>query len=103
LPEKRVVVIADEYTATAFRLIGVDARIVSSGDEARKLVEKLLEDEEVGVILVSNEFADSVRDIVERVGSERSDKVVALLPTLRHPGKPADMRRLLLQALGFGG
>ncbi|AEM37931.1 Vacuolar H+transporting two-sector ATPase F subunit [Pyrolobus fumarii 1A] len=103
MPEKRIAVIADEYTATAFRLIGVEAYVAKDSGEARKILQKLLESTEVGVILVSNEYADAVKDIVEKIGDERSDVVVAMLPTLKSPGKPVDMRRLLLQALGFGG
>jgi len=103
MPEKRIVVVADEYTAIPFRMLGVDVRIVHSGDEARRVVEELVEKPDVGVILVASDYGDAVKDILDKVARERSDLVVTLLPTLKNPGKPVDMRRLLLQALGFGG
>ncbi len=103
MPRKRIAVIGDEYTATAFRMLGVEAFIVHSGAEAREALQKLLERSDVGVVLVASDFVDSVRDIMEKVRLERNDVVVTSLPTPRNPGKPVDMRRLLLQALGFGG
>ncbi len=103
MPEKRIVVVADEYTVIPFRMLGVDVRVVHSGEEARRVVEELIEQPDVGVVLVASDYSDAVRDIMDRVARERSDMVVTVLPTLKNPGKPVDMRRLLLQALGFGG
>ena len=103
MAEKKIAVIADEYTAIPFKMIGVEAYPVRSGEEARRLLEKLIERGDIGVVLVASDYRDAVEDIIEKVARERSDLVVMLLPTLKNPGKPVDMRRLLLQALGFGG
>ena len=101
--EKRIVVVADEYTAIPFRMLGIEAYTVRSGEEARQVLQKLIERSDVGVVLVASDYQDAVKDIADKVARERSDLVVMTLPTLRNPGKPVDMRRLLLQALGFGG
>lgn len=103
MAEKKIVVIADEYTAIPFKMIGIEAYPVKSGEEARKLLEQLIEREDVGVVLVASDYRSAVEDIMEKVARERSDMIVTTLPTLKNPGKPVDMRRLLLQALGFGG
>lgn len=104
MPEKRIAVIADEYVATAFKIIGVESYAVKNVEEVVPLLRKLLQREDIGIIFVASEFFDSreVEAIVELARRERPEILVSKLPTPRSPGKPVDMRKRLLQALGMG-
>jgi len=104
LSEKRIAVIADEYVATAFKIIGVESYVVKNAGEAALKLRELLKREDIGIIFVASEFFDSkeVEDIVKLAKREKPEILVSKLPTPRNPGKPIDMRKKLLQALGIG-
>jgi len=104
LPEKYVAIIADEYIATAFKIIGVESHTVKSSKEAALKLRELLRREDIGIIFVASEFFDSkeVETLVELARKERPEILVSKLPTPKNPGKPIDMRKKLLQALGMG-
>ncbi|KSW12167.1 hypothetical protein CF15_05240 [Pyrodictium occultum] len=99
---RRVVVVADTYTVYAFRLLGVEGYSVNSPREAARVVESLIPREDVGLVLLSAEYFDEAREAVDRFRRARSDAVIARLPTVREPGRPMDVQRELLRALGMG-
>ena len=104
MPEKRVAIIADEYIATAFKIIGVESYAVKNTEEAASKLRELLQREDIGIIFVASEFFGSreVEAAVKLARRERPEILVSKLPTPRSPGKPVDMRKKLLQALGMG-
>lgn len=102
MEKRHIVAVADPYTAYALRLIGVEGYPVDSIDEAKKVLKNIEVREDVGLVLVSAEFFDDVKDVVEELQRSRSDLVVARLPTVREPGKPMDVQKELLKALGMG-
>lgn len=104
MPERRIAIIADEYVAAAFKIIGVESYAVKNAKEAASELRKLLQREDIGIIFVANEFFGSkeVEAVVKLARRERPEILVSKLPTPRSPGKPVDMRKKLLQALGMG-
>jgi len=102
LAAKHIVVIADPYTVYAFRLLGAEGYVVSSPEEVAKVIEELVPREDIGLVLLSAEYYDEAREAIERFRRLHDDVVVARLPTVREPGKPMDVQKELLKALGMG-
>jgi len=102
LEKRHIVVVADPYTAYALRLIGAESYPVDSAEEARRVLAELEAREDVGLVLVSAELFEEISDSVERLQRSRGDIIIARLPTVREPGKPMDVQKELLRALGMG-
>ncbi|NPA04915.1 MAG: V-type ATP synthase subunit F [Crenarchaeota archaeon] len=104
MPKRHVAVISDKYIATAFRLIGVESYPVKTPREAAEALEKIARREDIGIVLVASEFYGdkAVQERIKLVLRERPEMLISKLPTPRSPGKPVDMRKKLLQALGIG-
>ncbi len=104
MPKRHVAVISDKYIATAFRLIGVESYPVKGVVDAAKALEEVAKREDIGIVLVASEFFGDkrVQEKIREVLRERPEILISRLPTPRSPGKPVDMRKKLLQALGIG-
>ncbi len=102
MARRGIAVVADPYTAQLYRIIGARAYEASSKEEAVRALREVEADPTIGVLLVASELYDQVEDEVERLRRRRSDLVVSRLPTLRSPGRPMDVQRELLRALGMG-
>ncbi len=102
MEKRHIVAVADPYTVHALRLIGVEGYPVNTAAEAKKVIRELEVREDVGLVLVSAELFDEIEDAIEQLQRSRSDIVVARLPTVREPGKPMDVQKELLKALGMG-
>uniref|UniRef100_A0A7J3ZIY0 V-type ATP synthase subunit F n=1 Tax=Fervidicoccus fontis TaxID=683846 RepID=A0A7J3ZIY0_9CREN len=98
--EGKVLVIGDEETVTACRLIGCEGIVASDPDDLLLKLESNAVREDVAVILVARDLAEPVSDEINRVIS-RSKKIISFLPTSKSKGKPLNMRELMLRALGF--
>lgn len=98
----RIVVVADPYTVYAFRMLGAEGYPVNSVEEARRVLRELAAREDIAILFVSAELFDQLREDVEWLEKTNPTMVVSRLPTLREPGKPMDVQRELLRALGMG-
>jgi V/A-type H+-transporting ATPase subunit F len=102
LSPKRVVVVADPYTVYAFRMLGAEGYPVNSIDEARKVLRELAVREDIAILFISAEFYDELSKDIEFIEKNNPTLVVSRLPTIREPGKPMDVQKELLRALGMG-
>ncbi len=59
-------IIGDEDAVLSFGIVGVSGRIATNPDEARTAFQEILEDKEVGIILVTESVADMMRSTVEK-------------------------------------
>ena len=98
--EGKVLVIGDEETVTACRLIGCEGIVAMDPDDLLLKLESNVARDDVSVILVAQDLAEPVSDEIDRIIS-RTKKIISFLPTSRSRGKPVNMRELLLRALGF--
>lgn len=58
-------VIADENTITGFKLVGLEGETVESPEGAREALAKAFESSEIGIIIITERIADSIRDEIE--------------------------------------
>ena len=99
---KRIVVMADEVTCTAFRLLGAETIAVNDHEEAIKVLNEIRMRDDVGVVLVAQHIIAPIKEEIENMASKIRTPIISFLPTKQMPGEPIDMRKLLMKALGFG-
>lgn len=58
-------VIADENTVTGFRLVGLEGEVVETADEAKEALTKAFSSSDIGIILITERIAASIREEME--------------------------------------
>jgi len=96
-----LVVIADEHSATAFRLAGVQ-RVYDAGS-AQENLPALLAEETVGLVIVTERVADENRKTIDdHKASKRITPIVVEVPDVQGPiDREVDpIRELIRRAIG---
>jgi V/A-type H+-transporting ATPase subunit F len=86
--------IADEDTVRGFRLAGVEGTPVGSPSEAAEALEAAVRRAETGILIVTEEVADGIRDRVEAVRQGCDRPLIVEIPG---PSGPSPRRRSLRQ------
>lgn len=73
-------VVADENTVTAFRLVGLDGEVVETPDEAREALSKAFSSSEIGIILITERIAESIRNEMEEFVFKHSFPLIIEIP-----------------------
>jgi V/A-type H+-transporting ATPase subunit F len=76
----KIKVIGDEFSALGFALSGVETVTVEDVDSATKEFNDALEDEEIGIILITEKEADLIRDKVNSQKTEGDMPLVVEIP-----------------------
>ena len=101
----KVVVLTDPETAYGFRLAGVDVHEVEDQDEARREINRLLEDDRTGILAVNESFLAAVDDRVKQRIEATYRPIVVSLPVKDKLGtageRKAFLARLIHRAVGF--
>jgi V/A-type H+-transporting ATPase subunit F len=101
----KVVVLTDPDTAYGFRLAGVDVYEADDPAEARQQINRLLEDENTGILAVNEGFLASIDDRVRARIEATYRPIVVSLPVKEKLGAVGERRaflaRLVHRAVGF--
>ena len=99
----KYVVIGDPDTVLGFGLAGVAGEAVESPDEAERALDNALNDEAVGVILITERTAAAIQAKVDDAILNRPSPVLVEIPDRRGPlpGRKTLME-LIRQAIGVG-
>ena len=92
-------VIGDDDTVLGFSLVGVSGIACSGPDEVRAAWAKATEDKEHGVIIITDECADAIRETVDRYLFTMSFPLVVEIPSRSSHGSK-DLRELVNEAIG---
>ncbi|MEM4191116.1 MAG: V-type ATP synthase subunit F, partial [Nitrososphaerota archaeon] len=95
------VAVGGKLFVASFRLAGVAGVVAENGREALKTIQELVRDEDVDLILVSDEYGAEFTNSVAQLSSTTAKPIVYLLPK---PGeKPAevDYMAMLRKILGI--
>jgi V/A-type H+-transporting ATPase subunit F len=101
----KVVVLTDPDTAHGFRLAGVDVHQAEDLDEAKREINRLLEDSDTGILAVNESFLAAVDDRVRQRIEATYRPIVISLPVKEKLGaigeRKAFLARLVHRAVGF--
>lgn len=94
--------IADEETVLGFGLVGVEGYAVRSGEESEAVFDKLLQREDLGIILVGTEAAEPLREKMEQQLARGGFPLVAEIPGRNgYAEGHSDLKERVYQAVGI--
>ncbi len=94
-------VIADEHTVTGFKLVGIDGEVVESADEAREALRKAFSSTEIGIVILTEKIASSIREEVEEFVFGHSFPLIIEIPDRSGPMEDRiSIRQMVRSAVG---
>jgi len=89
-------VIGDSDTVLGFRYAGIEGRVVADADEASVALREAVARSDIGIVIITEEIAESVRDEVTSIKVKVSRPLLVEVPG---PGGPSPTRRTLLSII----
>lgn len=101
----KLVVLTDAENADGFRLAGVDVEVATTGDEARRKLNALVDDDNSGIIAVNESMMSSIDERLQKKIDSIYRPIVVSLPLKETLHEDEDHRaylsRLIRRAIGF--
>jgi V/A-type H+-transporting ATPase subunit F len=96
-------VIGDNDMITGFRLVGVEGTEVSTDDEAIQALHKTLAQSDIGVIIISESFANSpsMREEVDKLRQERITPIIVQIPGSKGTSNKTQLSDIVSKILGI--
>lgn len=92
-------VIADDDTVLGFSIVGVMGEVAHTREEASMAWQKALEHKEYGIIIITEDVADLIRETVDRYLFAETFPLVVEIPS-RDGHFKRDLKELVNQAIG---
>jgi V/A-type H+-transporting ATPase subunit F len=95
-------IIGDDDTVLGFEMVGVSGRTVRDPQEAHRAFLAVLEEREVGIIIITERVADMIRPLVDKYLFTESFPLIVEIPDRkgREPDRPG-IRDLVNMAIGI--
>jgi V/A-type H+-transporting ATPase subunit F len=101
----KLIVLTDPDTADGFGLAGVDVVVAESGEDARRKLSALIDDDESGIVAVNEAFMASIDERTQQKINQIYRPIVISLPIRERLATEEDHRaylsRLIRRAIGF--
>ncbi len=101
----KLIVLTDPENADGFRLAGVDVEIAATGEEARRRLNELVDDDNSGIIAVNESMMASIDERLQKKIDSIYRPIVVSLPIKEMLHEEEDHRaylsRLIRRAIGF--
>jgi vacuolar-type H+-ATPase subunit F/Vma7 len=85
---------------TGFQLVGIKGVVVSTVDESQHALFRAVENVDVALILISEEFSTKMRDIIDKLRLDRIAPLIVELPGRFGPSGAIDMSNIMREAIG---
>lgn len=81
-------VISDNIdTLTGLRMVGISGGIVHTGDELRNEIRKIIDDKEIGIVLIMERLSKKFPDIVKEIKLDRPLPLLVEIPDRHGTGR----------------
>ena len=96
-------VIGDSDMITGFRLVGIEGTEASTIDEAKQAFHDLLSRNDIGVIIISEDFFSdtSLREEVDKVRQERVTPLIVEIPGSKGMADKMQLSEMISKILGI--
>jgi len=99
----KIWVIGDRDTTTGFRLAGVDeARHVDFPDEARSALREAAGDDSIGLVLITEYWAEMIRSDIEQIMREQTLPVILGIPDRGGRKQTRSVGEIIRKRIGIG-
>ncbi len=95
----KIVTVGSRSFVTSFQLAGVPGIISETPEKALQEIQKLTEDKDVGLVLVSDDISEPINDQLTELRAEKSTLVFSL-PSVGSQKSEVDYRQMLKKILG---
>jgi vacuolar-type H+-ATPase subunit F/Vma7 len=95
-----VIIIGGNDMVTGFQLVGMKGIIVSTVDEAKRALLKLVENIDVAIIIISETFSTKLRSTIDELRLNRIAPLIIELPGKSGLTSTIDMSRIVGKAIG---
>lgn len=96
----RVVVVGSRVFVTSFQLAGMEGVIIDSPMDAISVIKKLLNEKDIGLILLSDDIGKTMRRELTELRAKMPIPLIFELPAQGSKKESVDYRALLKQILG---
>ena len=95
-------IIGDEDTVVGFGVLGVSGKVATNATEAQHAFQALLDDKDIGIIIITERIADMIRPIVNKYLFTIGFPLVVEIPDRNgtKPGKPG-IKEMVNAAIGI--
>jgi len=96
----KIAVMGDEDTAALFKFAGAGKVVV--GGDIEKEFDELVEDREIGIIIITEEMADNLAERITKVKIHRELPIIVEIPGKRGKieGRENSVEKLIRRAVG---
>ncbi|HET6517532.1 MAG TPA: V-type ATP synthase subunit F [Nitrosopumilaceae archaeon] len=95
----KIVTVGSKAFVTSFQLAGVPGVVSETPDKALEEITKLTNEEDVGLVLVSDDVSEPINDQLTSLRAEK-DTLVFALPSVGSEKADVDYRAMLKKILG---
>lgn len=95
-----IFVIGDAETVLGFQLVGICGKVAHGADETREELEKALQDENVQLLFITCEWAEEVREKVDRLKMTSLRPIVMEIPGKQGEPPGQSLNELVNRAIG---
>lgn len=89
-------------TKTGFRLAGVEGVVVHSAQEVRAQIDRVIEDKEIGILLITEKLGKLVPDLIDQMKQNYHIPLIVEIPDRHGTGRPTDsITRYVREAIGL--
>lgn len=85
---------------TGFQLVGIKGVVVSTVDEARHALSKAVENVDVALILISEDFSTKMQDSIDKLRLGRIAPLIVELPGRSGPSGAIGISNIMRKAIG---
>lgn len=96
-----IFVIGDRDTVLGFGLWGAGGKAVDNAEEARKELEEALQNEEIALLLITRDWADAMRERIDRLKMESLHPMVMEIPGKAAAPPGRTLAQLVRRAIGI--
>jgi vacuolar-type H+-ATPase subunit F/Vma7 len=96
----RATVIGDSDMVTGFQLVGINGVKVSSIDEAQHTLLKAVEDIDVAVVIIGEDFSNRMRNTIDEIRLNQIAPLIIELPGPHGPTGTIDISRIVRRSVG---
>jgi vacuolar-type H+-ATPase subunit F/Vma7 len=94
------IVIGDRDMVTGFQLVGIKGVEVLSVDEAKRALLKAVENIDIAIVIISEDFSTKLRATINELRLNRIAPLIVELPGRAGPSGRIDMSSIVEKAIG---